>query len=94
MKKNKRPSVRLRVSQGPSTKARKVVFTPPSSECTGRRLSLRKLAQERPFHHGYRNPSPDRSPGAVPLVRIPAVPDSTSRITLRELCQIFLQSKA
>lgn len=40
-KKYKRPSVRLRATQDACIKGRKGVLKPPSSECTGGRLSLR-----------------------------------------------------
>ena len=41
LEKNKRPSVRLCVTQGFTTKGRKVASKPPSSECTGGRFLLR-----------------------------------------------------
>jgi hypothetical protein len=42
VKKFKRPSVRLRVTQELRFKGREVALTPPESECTGGRLSLRR----------------------------------------------------
>jgi hypothetical protein len=38
-----------------SAKARKVALTPPDSEFTGRRLSLRRSGARKVVHHGYRN---------------------------------------